>query len=35
LVHGEPAAALAFQKLVNVRPGWKASVAQYKQTVDL
>jgi metallo-beta-lactamase family protein len=35
LVHGEPAAALAFQKLVNARPGWKASVAQYKQTVDL
>ena len=35
LVHGEPAAATAFQTILNARPGWKASVAQYRQTVDL
>jgi metallo-beta-lactamase family protein len=35
LVHGEPDAALAFQKIVNGRPGWKAEVAQYRQTIDL
>ena len=35
LVHGEPVAALAFQKILNARPGWKADVAQYRQTVDL
>jgi len=35
LVHGEPVAAAAFQKLLNAKPGWKSSVAQYKQTVDL
>jgi metallo-beta-lactamase family protein len=35
LVHGEPAAATAFQKILNARPGWKADVAQYRQTVDL
>jgi metallo-beta-lactamase family protein len=35
LVHGEPEAALAFQKILNARPGWKADVAQYRQTVDL
>jgi metallo-beta-lactamase family protein len=35
LVHGEPAAALAFQKILNARPGWKSDVAVYRQTVDL
>ncbi len=35
LVHGEPAAASAFQKILNARPGWKADVAVYMQTVDL
>jgi metallo-beta-lactamase family protein len=35
LVHGEPEAASAFQKVLNARPGWKSEVAQYKQTVDL
>jgi metallo-beta-lactamase family protein len=35
LVHGEPQAALAFQKILNARPGWKADVAVYRQTVDL
>ena len=35
LVHGEPVAATAFQKILNARPGWKAEVAQYRQTVDL
>jgi len=35
LVHGEPEAALAFQRIVNARPGWKAEVAQYRQTIDL
>jgi metallo-beta-lactamase family protein len=35
LVHGEPAAASAFQTLLNQQPGWKSTVAQYLQTVDL
>jgi metallo-beta-lactamase family protein len=35
LVHGEPAAAAAFQKVITARPGWRATVAQYRQTVDL
>ncbi len=35
LVHGEPVAATAFQKILNARPGWKSTVAQYRQTVDL
>jgi metallo-beta-lactamase family protein len=35
LVHGEPAAATAFQKILNARPGWKSEVAQYRQTIDL
>jgi hypothetical protein len=35
LVHGEPVAATAFQKVLNARPGWRSSVAQYRQTVDL
>jgi metallo-beta-lactamase family protein len=35
LVHGEPAAASAFQKVLNARPGWNSTVAQYKQAVDL
>jgi metallo-beta-lactamase family protein len=35
LVHGEPAAAAAFQKVLTARPGWRATVAQYRQTVDL
>jgi metallo-beta-lactamase family protein len=35
LVHGEPEAAAAFQKVLAARPGWRATVAQYRQTVDL
>ncbi len=35
LVHGEPPAAAAFQKALTARPGWRATVAQYQQTVDL
>jgi metallo-beta-lactamase family protein len=35
LVHGEPAAATAFQKVLNARPGWRSNVAEYLQTVDL
>lgn len=35
LVHGEPVAAEAFQKVLSARPGWRATVAQYRQTVDL
>jgi metallo-beta-lactamase family protein len=35
LVHGEPAAAAAFQKVLTARPGWRATIAQYLQTVDL
>ncbi len=35
LVHGEPAAASAFQKVLNARPGWVSKIAQYRQTVDL
>jgi metallo-beta-lactamase family protein len=35
LVHGEPPAAAAFQKALSARPGWRATVAQYRQTVDL
>jgi metallo-beta-lactamase family protein len=35
LVHGEPAAAAAFQKVLTARPGWRATVAQYRQTIDL
>lgn len=35
LVHGEPEAASAFQKVLSMRPGWRSSVAQYRQTVDL
>jgi len=35
LVHGEPAAASAFQKILSARPGWTSAVAQYLQTVDL
>ncbi|MFZ0821795.1 MAG: MBL fold metallo-hydrolase [Candidatus Acidiferrales bacterium] len=35
LVHGEPPAAAAFQKVLTARPGWRATVAQYLQTIDL
>jgi metallo-beta-lactamase family protein len=35
LVHGEPVAATAFRKALTARPGWLATVAQYRQTVDL
>jgi metallo-beta-lactamase family protein len=35
LVHGEPVAANAFQKILNARPGWWSAVAEYRQTVDL
>ncbi len=35
LVHGEPPPAAAFQKVLTARPGWRATVAQYLQTVDL
>ncbi len=35
LVHGEPAAASAFQQKLNAKPGWKSAVSQYRQTVDL
>ncbi len=35
LVHGEPAAASALQAAVQSQFHWPASVAQYKQTVDL
>jgi metallo-beta-lactamase family protein len=35
LVHGEPPAAAAFQKVLTARPGWRAAVAQYRQTIDL
>ncbi|HWQ02985.1 MAG TPA: MBL fold metallo-hydrolase [Candidatus Nitrosotenuis sp.] len=35
LVHGEPAAAAALKAEVAVKLGWPASVATYKQTVEL
>jgi metallo-beta-lactamase family protein len=35
LVHGEPPAAAAFQKALTAKPGWRAAIAQYLQTVDL